>query len=225
MLEVADTGVGIPPSLLERIFDLFVQGDRTLDRAQGGLGIGLTVVKVLVEMHGGRVEARSDGAGKGAVFTIWMPRLPNGSHRRPAVDSRSAARPEARRILIIEDNADMREVLRVQLSLEGHEVQVAADGETGVALATTSAPDVVLVDIGLPGLDGYGVAREIRARTDGATPLLIALTGYGQAADRVRAVEAGYDAHVTKPVTLQHLAELIARGRHAPEAVEEEHGV
>ena len=225
VLEVADTGVGIPPSLLERIFDLFVQGDRTLDRAQGGLGIGLTVVKVLVEMHGGRVGARSDGAGKGAVFTIWMPRLPDGSHRRCVVDSRSAARPEARRILIIEDNADMREVLRVQLSLEGHEVQVAADGEAGVALATTSAPDVVLVDIGLPGLDGYGVAREIRARTDGATPLLIAVTGYGQAADRVRAVEAGYDAHVTKPVTLEHLAELIARGRHAPEAAEEEHGV
>ena len=225
VLEVADTGVGIPPSLLERIFDLFVQGDRTLDRAEGGLGIGLTVVKVLVEMHGGRVGARSDGAGKGAVFTIWMPRLPDGSHRRRVVDSRSAARPEARRILIIEDNADMREVLRVQLSLEGHEVQVAADGEAGVALATTSAPDVVLVDIGLPGLDGYGVAREIRAGTDGATPLLIAVTGYGQAADRVRAVEAGYDAHVTKPVTLEHLAELIARGRHAPEAVEDEHGV
>ena len=225
MLEVADTGVGISPSLLERIFDLFVQGDRTLDRAQGGLGIGLTVVKVLVEMHGGRVGARSDGAGKGAVFTIWMPRLPDGSHRRRVVDSRSAARPKARRILIIEDNADMREVLRVQLSLEGHEVQVATDGETGVALATTSAPDVVLIDIGLPGLDGYGVAREIRARTDGATPLLIAVTGYGQAADRVRAVEAGYDAHVTKPVTLQHLAELIARGRHAPQAREEAHGV
>ena len=158
MLEVADTGVGIPPSLLERIFDLFVQGDRTLDRAQGGLGIGLTVVKVLVEMHGGRVGARSDGAGKGAVFTIWMPRLPDGSHRGRVVDSRSAARPKARRILIIEDNADMREVLSRPAVAQGHEVQVAADGEAGVALATTSAPDVVLVDMGLPGLDGYGVA-------------------------------------------------------------------
>jgi len=133
----------------------------------------------------------------------------------------STPAPEATRILIIEDNADVREVLRIQLSLEGHKVQVAEDGEAGVAQATTWAPDVVLVDIGLPGLDGYGVAREIRAKTDGATPLLIALTGYGQAADRVRAVEAGYDAHVTKPVTLQHLAELIARGRHAPEAGEE----
>jgi len=225
VLEVADTGVGIPPSLLERVFDLFVQGDRTLDRAQGGLGIGLTVVKVLVEMHGGRVEARSDGAGKGAVFTIWMPRLPDGPDRRRVVDSRSAARPKAKRILIIEDNADVREVLRIQLSLEGHEVQVAEDGEAGVAQATTWAPDVVLVDIGLPGLDGYGVAREIRAATGDASPLLIAVTGYGQAADRVRALAAGYDAHVTKPVTLQRLAELIARGRRVPEAGEDARGV
>jgi CheY-like chemotaxis protein len=225
VLEVADTGAGIPPSLLGRIFDLFVQGDRTLDRAQGGLGIGLTVVKALVELHGGQVWARSDGPVTGAVFTISLPRLPDGLYNMHVVATPAAAAPEARRILIIEDNADMREVLRIQLLLEGHEVQVAADGEAGVALATTWAPDVVLVDIGLPGLDGYGVAREIRAGTNGATPLLIAVTGYGQAADQLRAVDAGYDAHVTKPVTLQRLAQLIARGRPDSGISEEEHGV
>jgi CheY-like chemotaxis protein len=211
VLEVADTGVGIPPGLIDKVFDLFVQGDRALDRAQGGLGIGLTLVKALVVQHRGTVTARSDGGGKGSVFTVRLPRLtaPVGGRAETA-----SAAPAARwRILVIEDNDDGREMLRLALTVAGHEVHEAPDGRIGVELAARVAPDVALIDIGLPDLDGYEVARRIRARTGGESIVLVAVTGYGQNEDRRRALDAGFDAHVTKPVDPDRLAEVIAAGR------------
>ena len=211
VLEVEDSGAGIPPDLLGKIFDLFVQGERTLDRAQGGLGIGLTLTRALVDMHGGTVEARSAGAGagRGATFTIRLPRIPPPASpvRAPAP---SPATRAPKRILIIEDNADAREMLRAQLERDGHEVHAAADGPAGLEAAAAARPDVVLIDIGLPGLDGYDVARRIRASPWGKSMLLVALTGYGQADDRRNALEAGCDLHVTKPVMPDRLAEIIA---------------
>jgi two-component system, sensor histidine kinase len=202
--EVRDTGAGLPPELGERIFELFVQGERTPDRAQGGLGIGLTLVRALVALHGGTVSARSDGTGRGSVFTVRLPRVPapaasSVASRPPAVN------PTPRRILIVEDNDDAREMLRIQLTQEGHEVHEAADGPTGVDMAAAVAPEVVLVDVGLPGLDGYEVARRIRAGSGGRSILLIALTGYGQAEDQSRARDAGFSLHFTKPVPPERL--------------------
>src|SRR5262249_23243967 len=155
-------GAGIPPNLGDKIFDLFVQGERDLDRAQGGLGIGLTLVKTLVGLHGGTVEATSEGPGRGSAFTIRIPSIDP-----PAESSATAAAPAARvkrrRILVVEDDDDAREMLRVQLTLAGHDVHEAADGPTGVEAATALTPDIALIDIGLPGFDGYEVARRIRA--------------------------------------------------------------
>jgi CheY-like chemotaxis protein len=218
LLEVEDTGAGIAPELLGKVFELFVQGERTLDRAQGGLGIGLTLTRALVEMHGGTVEARSAGAGRGATFSIRLPRIP-----APAAPARAAAPAAAahapRRILIVEDNDDAREMLRAQLERDGHEVHGAADGPAGLEVAEKVQPDVVLIDVGLPGLNGYEVARRIRARAAGRSVVLIALTGYGQAEDRRRALDAGFDAHVTKPVLPDELAELVAGARRGVAAV------
>ena len=214
VLEVEDTGAGILPELRHKVFDLFVQGERTLDRAQGGLGIGLTLTRALVEMHGGTVEARSAGAGRGATFTIRLPRIPApAATARPPKPAPATRVP--RRILLVEDNVDAREMLRAQLAQEGHDVHAAADGPTGVEMAAAVRPDVVLIDIGLPGFDGYEVARRIRVSAWGKSMLLVALTGYGQADDRRRALDAGCDLHVTKPVFPERLAEIIAGERPA----------
>jgi signal transduction histidine kinase len=207
VLEVTDTGVGIPPRLLPAVFDLFVQGDRALDRTQGGLGLGLTLVKALVGLHGGSVQATSDGPGRGTTFTARLPLIPPPAPAEPRADA-SAMPGSRRRILLVEDNQDSREMVRLALSLAGHEVHEAPDGPTAVELARTIAPDIAVVDIGLPGIDGYEVARRIRAMPGGKAVRLVALTGYGQAADRLRALEAGFDAHLTKPVTPERLAEL-----------------
>jgi signal transduction histidine kinase/CheY-like chemotaxis protein len=217
VLEVADTGAGIPAAILDKVFDLFVQGDRTLDRAEGGLGIGLTLVKLLVRMHGGSVMARSDGAGQGSVFTVHLDRIATPVPTAVAApDDRSQAR---RRILLVEDNADAREMLRIGLTQQGHEVHEAADGTAGVDLAARVEPDVALIDIGLPGIDGYEVARRIREAQNGRSIYLVAVTGYGQAEDRRRARDAGFDAHATKPVLPERLARLIAGSRDgSPEA-------
>ncbi len=209
VLEVADMGAGIPPNLGDKIFDLFVQGERPLDRAQGGLGIGLTLVKTLVGLHGGTVEARSDGPDRGSVFTIRLPSVPAPAEA-PAMVGRSAPAAAARRILLIEDNEDAREMFRLQLVLQGHEVHEAADGQAGVEVAASVTPDIAFVDLGLPGLDGYEVARRIRAGKRGNSIVLIALTGYGQAEDRARALDAGFDGHLTKPISPERLAAVIA---------------
>jgi CheY-like chemotaxis protein len=215
VLEVADTGAGIPPNLGERIFELFVQGDRALDRAQGGLGIGLTLVRALVGLHGGTVEARSDGAGRGSLFVVRLPAVPLPAEELAPPPAIAPSSPGQLHIVLIEDNDDAREILHVALTLAGHRVWDAADGRAGVELVASRAPDVAIVDVGLPGLDGYEVARLIRAGARGASVRLIALTGYGQAEDRQRALSAGFDAHLTKPVAPERVAAAIADVRPA----------
>jgi PAS domain S-box-containing protein len=207
VIRVADDGAGIPPEFLPSVFDAFVQGDRSLDRAGGGLGVGLTLVRRLTELHGGRVEAASPGTGQGSLFTVRLPALQRPLHgqRREPATPRGGAR---RRILIIEDNADNREMTRMLLETLGHEVHEAADGAAGVSLAVRLMPEVVLVDIGLPGLDGYEVARQIRSRLRGGVRL-IAVSGYGQKEDRRRAFEAGFDDHLLKPVEAERLSSTL----------------
>ena len=198
VLSVEDTGAGIPADLLPRIFDLFVQGQTGLHRSAPGLGIGLTLVKRLVDLHGGRIEATSEGPGRGSVFTVRFPLRPAPHDAADAAPVPGGARVR-RRVLIVEDNDDARDMLRHLLEQAGHEVYEAADGLTGLDRALALEPDAAVIDIGLPGLDGYEVARRIRA-AGRADTLLVAVTGYGQAGDRQRSAEAGFDAHLTKPV-------------------------
>jgi two-component system, sensor histidine kinase len=208
LFSVADDGIGIARDLLPSIFDLFVQGDQPLDRGPGGLGIGLTVVRQLVELHGGSVSATSSGPGLGSIFTVRLPRIaaPAGKAFAGAVAPEGAAK---RRILVVEDNVDSREMYRLVLELAGHEVVEAEDGTRGLELLRSSRPDVALVDLGLPGIDGYQVARGIRAEPDGHRVLLVALTGYGSADDRERSRQAGFDYHLVKPVHADALRELL----------------
>jgi PAS domain S-box-containing protein len=208
VLEVTDTGAGIPPELVNRMFDLFVQGERGLDRRHGGLGIGLTLVRRLVELHGGRVTAASEGSDRGSMFTVRLPSIKAPARVAEPVPVRTAE-SRRRRILIVEDNDDAREMLQMTLALAGHEVHEAPDGPAGLERALAVRPDVALIDVGLPGLDGYEVARRLRAGQGGDRIVLIAITGYGQAEDRRRALDAGFDAHLTKPVEPERLAELI----------------
>ena len=212
VLRVEDSGIGISPDLLPRIFDLFVQGDREPDRAQGGMGVGLTLVRRLTDLHGGQVEVTSDGVGHGSAFTVRLP-LAATSPAQVAASKTSMPTPAPRRVLTIEDYADARDSLRSLLELSGHEVREAADGPTGVELALRLQPDVVLIDIGLPGLDGYGVARRIRSAPQGRLIVLAAVTGYGQPEDRRRAQEAGFDALLVKPVDPDRLTEILATRR------------
>jgi len=198
ILRVEDTGAGIHPDLLPRIFDLFVQGERGPDRSHGGLGIGLTLVRRLAELHGGSVQAVSAGPGLGSVFTFTLPAL-----AMPLPDSAPAAAPSsvpARRVAIIEDNADSRETLRLLFEMYGHEVHEASDGPSGVELVLRVQPDAAFVDVGLPGFDGYEVARRIRAAPNGRRVQLIAVTGYGLPADQAQARQAGFNHHAVKPV-------------------------
>jgi PAS domain S-box-containing protein len=206
-LSVRDTGIGIPPEQLNRVFDLFVQLDAPLARSDGGLGIGLTLVRRLVEQHDGEVAARSEGPGKGSEFLVWLPLSQRAASPSGEI---SAPRPVARRrVLIVEDNEDAREALRLGLTLEGHEVDVASDGEEGIALGVARRPHVAVVDVGLPGRDGYEVARGLRSALGGEVTL-IALTGYGHAEDRRRTREAGFDAHLTKPATVEDVLRILA---------------
>ena len=208
VLRVADTGEGIAPQFLPLVFDLFAQGDTNFDRPSGGLGVGLTLVRRLVELHGGRVEAASPGLGKGSVFTVRLPALADEPERRPQSEEALPSGPQ-KRILIVEDDADNREMMHILLESSGHEVHDAADGTSGVEIATRLQPDIVLIDIGLPGLDGYEVARRIRAvLKDG--PRLIALSGYGQPEDKRRAFGAGFDDHLVKPADPTRLASILA---------------
>jgi signal transduction histidine kinase/CheY-like chemotaxis protein len=208
---VSDNGVGIQPEALESIFDLFRQESVTSARADGGLGIGLTLVKRLMELHGGSVRAVSEGPGRGSRFEIRLPRArplaPEGAAPQPA----EGGRPNIR-VLVVEDGADARDSLALLLQQWGHEVLLAASGPEGVQLARESRPDVALIDIGLPGFDGYDVVREIRLEgSDWARSVrLIALTGYGQPDDRARAVEAGFDMHLLKPVDPAALREVLS---------------
>ncbi len=214
VLRVRDDGPGIPPELRSRIFEPFVQEDRSLDRPYGGLGIGLTLVRTLVSLHGGGVEAHSEGPGLGSEFVIRLPLLPLEAVPSPATASgaREAATAQAK-ILVVEDNPDAAQALSELLELWGYEVAVAVDGMTALRVVESFRPDVVLMDIGLPGMDGYELARRLRERPDLEGAHFIALTGYGQEADRRRSAEAGFDDHLTKPADPGVLRELLANAR------------
>ena len=205
VIVISDTGVGIAPELLPRVFDLFVQGDRSLDRSQGGLGIGLSVVKRLVEMHQGRVAAFSEGPGSGSAFEIHLPLIdaPAGAPAHP-----SDRTIEAKRILIVDDNVDAANSLAEMLQIDGHITEVVYTGKDALSCAFTRPADVILLDIGLPDMNGYEVAARMRAKIGPAQ--LIALTGYGQTEDVRRATEAGFDAHLIKPVDFDELERIIA---------------
>lgn len=206
-IEVSDTGTGIAPELLPRIFDLFVQSERTLDRSQGGLGIGLAVVKRLIEMHKGEVSARSAGVGRGATFEIRLPRI-----ARPALADADAAlfASAPRRVLIVDDNKDAANSLAMLLKLQGHETHVVYSAREALACVETFKPDVGLLDVGLPEMHGYELAKRLRAGPQMQGLRLVALTGYGQAEDRQRALAAGFDHHLVKPVDLDALERTLA---------------
>jgi CheY-like chemotaxis protein len=191
---------------------MFTQVDRSLERTRGGLGIGLTLVRRLVEMHGGSVAAHSDGAGKGSEFVERLP-IPvahPAQEGRPAHDERPAAAPTRSRVLVVDDNNDAATSLGMLLNILGYETRTACDGAAGMAAAAAFRPDVVLLDIGMPKLNGCEVARRIRAQPWGRGPVLIAVTGWGQAEDRRRIIEAGFDHHLVKPVDPAALAKLLA---------------
>jgi signal transduction histidine kinase/ActR/RegA family two-component response regulator len=210
VLRVRDTGVGIAPGMLPRVFDLFTQGERGPDRGAGGLGLGLTLVRRIAELHGGRVEAASEGPGHGSTFTVYLPAV--ATPPAPVAPPEAAARNGApRRILVVEDNDDAREMLHHLLRLAGHEVLEATDGPSGLEATLRARPDVALVDVGLPGFDGYELARRVRATGDSSI-YLVALTGYGQPDDRRQAMESGFDAHLVKPVNPEALLAAIHAG-------------
>ena len=210
VLTVRDAGLGIEPHLLPILFDVFAQGDRSLHRTAGGLGLGLSLVKGFVQLHGGEVRVASRGPGTGAEFTVLLP-LEKEPPALTAIPSRSWQGARRLRILIVEDSRDAADSLQLLLSLQGHEVRVAYTGPDGVRLATAWSPEVLISDIGLPGLDGYGVASEVRRNPATASARLIALTGYGGEEDRRRALESGFDFHLVKPADPVRLQQLLAK--------------
>ena len=207
-ISVKDNGIGIHPESIEDIFDMFVQGDQSIDRSDGGMGVGLALVKQLIELHGGNVYAKSPGPGQGSEFVVELPISPPPRSQQLEQTS-DAGRLHARRVLLIEDNTDAREMMVTILEMRGFEVIDAADGRSGLKLAKDSRPDVAIVDIGLPELDGYEVARRIRADRDTKGIRLIALTGYGQEEDKRNALDAGFDHHLTKPLSPDKLIEIL----------------
>jgi signal transduction histidine kinase/CheY-like chemotaxis protein len=209
-LRVRDQGVGIAPEMQGRIFDLFVQADGSFERSEGGMGIGLTLVDRLVRLHGGSIELRSEGLGHGSEFIVRLPlgAVPAGAGASPP----GVASPAELRVVLVEDNLDLRELTSDLLVALGCSVELAADGPHGVERIVQSQPELALVDIGLPFLDGFGVAREVRRRL-GSAPYLVAVTGYGRSQDRERAVDAGFDTFVTKPLGADKARDLIERAR------------
>lgn len=210
VVRVQDNGCGLSAEMVPRVFELFSQADTTLDRSKGGLGVGLTLVRELVELHGGTVTAESPGLGLGSTFTVRLPLLAGEPAAAARPGSDAGARPaEARRVLVVDDNEEAAETLAAILDMDGHEVAVARNGQQALELAQARRPDVILLDIGLPDMDGYEVARRLRRTEATAGGLLVALTGYGQPKDIARAHEAGFDRHFVKPVDIDHLCALI----------------
>jgi signal transduction histidine kinase len=210
-LSVRDHGIGMSADLVPHVFDLFMQGDKSLDRSQGGLGIGLTLARRLVELHGGTITAASDGPGQGSAFTIRLPTLPAApAPVAPSQASPGASPPQRRRVLIVDDNMDAATSLAMVLRLEGHEVSLAHDGPAALAAIAEHRPEVVFLDIGLPGMSGYEVARRVREEGCFKDGLLVAMTGYGQDQDRQNCHEAGFDLHLVKPVDPTMIREMLA---------------
>lgn len=212
VLSIRDSGIGIETEMLPHIFGLFVQLDQGSARSHGGLGIGLTLVKNLVEMHNGSVEAKSNGVGKGSEFIVRLPRI----HGNASVDiaptevrPRSAAAATGNRLLVVDDNRDAATSLAMLLRLEGHEVEVAFSGVAALEIAKTFHPHLVFLDIGMPDMDGYEVARRLRGEPWGRNSILVALTGWGQQDDRRRSAEAGFNHHFVKPPELSSVTQVL----------------
>jgi CheY-like chemotaxis protein len=212
---VRDNGVGIAPEVLPYIFDRFTQAERTPDRSQGGLGIGLALVKSLVGLHGGTVEARSEGLGQGSEFSISLPcvaRIPEKAPADGAANDANAVPDNGNlRVLVVDDNADAAQMLAALLEVQGHAVSVEYDARGALARARNEHPDVLLLDIGLPDMDGYELARRLRAQPENAGATLVALTGYGQTQDRAEARQAGFDHYLVKPADLNEVNDVLAQ--------------
>jgi CheY-like chemotaxis protein len=209
IIKVMDTGIGLPPEMLSRVFDLFAQADRTLDRSEGGLGIGLTVARKLAEMHGGSISAASEGIGKGSTFTVRLPLA-----EAPTEDGQPAKAPKQRgdhrklRILVVDDNRDTARSCALLLKAFGHDVESAFDGVNALELAREFKPQVLFLDIGLPGMNGYDVARTLR-QEGFEQMMMVAISGYGQPEDRKRSLAAGFDHHLVKPVDQAALTSVL----------------
>jgi CheY-like chemotaxis protein len=210
VVQVRDTGRGIERDIIGRIFDMFVQGRSPLQRVGGGLGVGLALARRIAEMHGGRIEAQSEGENKGSEFTLKLPLLDEAAGVSSARAERRSESPPARRILIVDDNVDAAATLHMLLQSLGHETRMAHDGMRALKLAGEFNPDIVLLDIGMPGLDGYEVARRLRGLKRDKPFRIVAITGWGQEADRQRSREAGFDLHLVKPVDPQDLLQALS---------------
>jgi signal transduction histidine kinase/ActR/RegA family two-component response regulator len=220
LVRVSDTGSGIAPEILPRIFDMFIQGKRTIDRTQGGLGLGLTIVRSIVELHGGTVSAHSEGPGKGAEVVLRLPVLTQqlldlGVAPAPNRSVGTSGRRSGKRVLVVDDNSDAAETLADILRELGHTTSVAHDGPTALVAAAAFKPQIALLDIGLPVMDGYELAQRLREQPELRQVRLFAITGYGQESDRERSRDAGFQEHLVKPIDLAHLANLIDTARAA----------
>jgi CheY-like chemotaxis protein/two-component sensor histidine kinase len=210
VIRVRDNGTGIDPALLPRIFDLFVQGDTSLARAKSGLGIGLALVRKLIQLHGGEVTVTSAGGGQGAEFVVSLP-MSKVDRVPPAEDVVPSWRPLPRlRVLVVDDQRDVADAIAMLIEHVGHDSQAVYDGDAALARARSTRPDVIFVDVGMPGMTGYELAGYMRADPSLAGVMLVALTGYGRAEDRARALASGFDVHVTKPLTENRLREVLA---------------
>jgi signal transduction histidine kinase/CheY-like chemotaxis protein len=208
---VKDNGMGIAPDLIERVFDMFVQQEQTIARSEGGLGLGLTIVRSLVELHGGSVRAHSPGLGHGSEFTVELPAAPGEAAIEQAPPSRAAPAQAGRRVLVVDDNVDAAQAVAALMGILGHTVRVAHDGPQALAEAERFEPEIAFLDLGLPGLDGYELAQALRQRFNGSSlPRLVALTGYGLESDRARSAAAGFADHLVKPVDLASLERVLA---------------
>ena len=211
VIRVRDTGIGLNPEMVQRVFHLYSQDERGREMSQGGLGIGLSLVRGLVELHGGRVQAFSDGPGRGSEFMVCLPTPPQSLPPRNAAQERPGVTGAALRVLLVDDNLDSSDSLAMLLRLWGHRVDVAPDGPAALEAARALTPEVVLLDIGLPGMDGHEVGRRLRLEAGLEQVLLVALTGYGAEEDHKLSQESGFDLHFVKPVDLDALRELLAR--------------
>jgi len=219
VVRVRDTGMGIAPEALRHIFDLFTQTDIAKARTQGGLGIGLTLVRQLTELHGGSVEAHSAGIDRGSEFVVRLPAVEGPAEPMEPSSGPLEVMPQrpeigAQHVLVVEDNPDARQMLADLLTLLGHEVRTAEDGERGIEAALRNPPQLMFVDLGLPEVNGYEVARRLRQTPFGPRVYLVALTGYGQPEDRARAIEAGFDEHLVKPLDIERLKQALERAWH-----------